>query len=152
MDIRVLHALASWCAVGCGQNPTSAFAGDGIPHARWKIRLNSSSAGGIMFFFHFHLSGGKDDFSLNLLEPWEHWQPRGQSPGTSLAKSVPQASPPHRPCREARPLHHHPAQEQSLVLVWLMVFEPNDRSARREGCNAAGSVNAAVFIFSSICC
>lgn len=64
---------------------------------QWKNRLNSFSVCGlILFFFHFHLSGGKDNFSHNLLEPWEHWQPHGQSPGTSLSQSVPPASPLHR--------------------------------------------------------
>lgn len=100
-----------------------------------------------MLFFQFHLSGRKDDFSHNPAELREHWQPRGQSPGTSLAKSGPQASSTQQLCREAHPLHHCPGQKQSLALVWLIVFGTNDRSARREGRNAASSVSATILIF-----
>lgn len=127
----------SWL-ICCGVWPKSQYFQWGwYSSAWWKIRLKSTSANGIkMFFFHFYLSGRKVDFFPCLPEPWKCWQPFMQSPGTKLTKSVPRACPTHQLCREAHALHHHPGQEQSLVLDWFIAFQPNkDQQERKDQCS-----------------
>ena len=153
MDVRVLHALASRCAERYSWNPTGAFAGDVILHGAMEDQTELLQGWWDFNIFLWVSSvWRKENFSHNLPDPWEHRQPCEQSPGTRLDKSVPWAISPHQICREDHLLHHHPAQERLVVPVCLIVFGSNDRSARREGCNAAGSDHAVIFIFSSICC
>lgn len=88
-----------------------------------------------MFFIHFYPSGRKVDSFHCLPEPWKHWQPFIHIPGTKLAKSVPWACTTHQLSGEAHALHHHPGQEQALVLDWFIAFGPSkDQQERKDQC------------------